>query len=113
MCSSQSSKAFELAVAYLQITKGMKETYISYISYISLNFYGLSESPSPQEIPIPSVRGYGYFLKMHIKAFFVKEMRDFTINSSLDVKKFDYVVPDIHTATSAGISHDAFYAVPP
>ena len=26
MCSSQSSKAFELAAAYLQITKGTKET---------------------------------------------------------------------------------------
>ena len=110
MCSSQSSKAFELAAAYLQITKGTKE---AYISYISLNFYGLSESPSPQEIPIPSVRGYGYFLEMHIKAFFVKEMQDFTVNSSLDVKKFEYVVPDIHTATSEGISHKAFYIVPP
>ena len=30
VCSSQSSKAFELAAAYLQITKGMKETNNNY-----------------------------------------------------------------------------------
>ena len=31
----------------------------------------------------------------------------------MDMKKFEYVVPDIHTATSEGLSHKAFYVVPP
>ena len=31
----------------------------------------------------------------------------------MDMKKFEYVVPDIHTATSEGISHKAFYILRP
>lgn len=35
-------------------------------SYISLKFFGLKRHPTPQEIPIPSVGKYGYFLDQDI-----------------------------------------------
>ena len=31
--------------------------------------FGLKEHPTPQEIPIPSVGEYGYFLDLHIGHF--------------------------------------------
>ena len=39
MCSSQSNKAFELAAAYLQITKGTKETNIINKTKLLHRFY--------------------------------------------------------------------------
>ena len=37
---------------------------LSFINF--LTFFGLTEPPTPQEIPIPSVGEYGYFLELHI-----------------------------------------------
>ena len=36
---------------------------LSFIHFFT--FFGLTEPPTPQEIPIPSVEEYGYFLELH------------------------------------------------
>jgi len=38
---------------------------LSFIHFFK--FFGLIEPPTPQEIPIPSVGEYGYFLELHIR----------------------------------------------
>ena len=37
--------------------------HLSFIHFFK--FFGLTEPPTPQEIPIPSVGEYGYFLELH------------------------------------------------
>ena len=56
--------------------------------YISLNFFGLTEPPTPQEIPVPSVRGVWIFSgPAHCVKCCLYQHARYCICTALEIKK--------------------------